>query len=89
MEDNQMRISDHLYNWELEKAGAASDKAWESWLKQVGIMTEIDNLDGDDSEECADPDGYSLDTCYEWFRKGITPKEAASYIKKRIAELSA
>ena len=42
---------------------------WEAWIKDVEKLFGH-TLDGDE-----DPDGYSLDSGYEAWEKGITPEE--------------
>lgn len=66
----------HQDVWEMENASLYSDQTWLNWLKQVSKISGIDNLDGDETEG----DKYSLDSAYEAFTAGQSPKQYAGKI---------
>lgn len=70
-----------------EAIAVSLNNPWDKFLAEVSKLTGIENLDGDDSKGNPNPDGYSLDQLFNWFRVDISAAEAAHRINARRTAL--
>lgn len=78
----------HLEVLELEIASENSDAPWLKWVRQVKILADLPDLDGNNSYDAkiaGVADGYSLDDALEAFEAGKSAAQHAEEIKKEIS----
>lgn len=72
-------MDDHMQVWAWENIDYTS--VWESWVDRVEMLT------GHDLDGTQDIDGYSLDTAYTMWQRGLTPIEAYAKIESDKRDL--
>ena len=69
----------HIELWQSETHVSKSERAWLKYIKAVEVKLGHD-LDGDQ-----DVDGYSIDTCHDFFCDGADVEQAVSEFRFLIA----
>ncbi len=64
----------HAEIWEQEIFTSESESNWIGWINEAEKLAGH-SLDGDQEE-----DGYSLDGCYDAFKRGFTPNDYMNHI---------
>ena len=60
-----------------------ADRRWEKWCRDTALALGVPHLDGDGAR-----DGYSLDAAFDFFKDGLSPKDAAEEFRAAIAAMS-
>ncbi|RYF49326.1 MAG: hypothetical protein EOO38_08175 [Cytophagaceae bacterium] len=69
----------HLETWKSETRTSPDEQHWYSWIKEAEKLAGH-SLDGDNSHDNPNPDGYSMDEAYESWETGCTPEQYVNSI---------